>query len=272
MEPKVSIVIPCYNLGQYLDEAVKSVLNQTFQDFEVIIINDGSTDHGTNKLLCNYHKPKTSIYHTPNRGLPAARNYGIERASGQYICCLDADDKFHQKFLEKSFRVLETDRSGKIGIVTSYYQRFGNSKSKIKVIDFNPFALAVQNQFYCASLFRKSCWEQAGGYNPELSALEDWDFWLSIIALGYRWATLHEILFYYRDRSDSMINQPSVKKSTLLPAIIDRHRDYFHDNAQNILEEYVHHQVVLLNFHTRMLRRHKLFKPLKYLFFPKQPD
>jgi len=86
--PKVSVIIPCYNQGQYLDEAVDSVLNQTFEDFEIIIVNDGSTDDFTNNLLVNYHKPKTKVISTQNQGLPSARNNGIKIASGEYICCL----------------------------------------------------------------------------------------------------------------------------------------------------------------------------------------
>src|SRR5262249_34342696 len=81
--PKVSVIIPCYNLGQYVDEAVQSVLDQTFQDFEILIVNDGSTDPETNRLLTGYDRPKTRVMATENRGLPSARNLAIEHATGE---------------------------------------------------------------------------------------------------------------------------------------------------------------------------------------------
>jgi glycosyltransferase involved in cell wall biosynthesis len=81
--PKVSVIIPCYNLGHYLDEAVDSVLAQTYQDLEIIIVNDGSTDEVTNLLLEEYRKPKTRVLKTNNQGLPSARNKGIEMVLGE---------------------------------------------------------------------------------------------------------------------------------------------------------------------------------------------
>ena len=139
--PTVSVIMPCYNLGQYLDEAVDSVLSQTYQDFEIIIINDGSTDDLTNELLKGYNRPKTSVYHTENQGLPATRNYGIEKATGKYICCLDADDKYHPEFLEKTVRVLDEDEGEDCGIVTTNFELFENSTDRIEVIDYNPYVL-----------------------------------------------------------------------------------------------------------------------------------
>src|SRR4030066_1926561 len=124
--PRVSVIMPCYNLGQYLNEAVESVLSQTFQDFEIIIVNDGSTDEFTNKLLANYNKPKTRVLTTDNEGLPSARNNGIKISSGEYICCLDADDKYHPEFLEKTVPVLMNDMAHEYGFVTTWAQFFGN--------------------------------------------------------------------------------------------------------------------------------------------------
>ena len=90
---KVSVIIPCYNQGQYIEEAVKSVLAQTYQNFEIIIVNDGSTDEFTNKLLSDYDKQKTKVLHTDNQGLASARNNGIKVAKGKYILPLDADER-----------------------------------------------------------------------------------------------------------------------------------------------------------------------------------
>ena len=103
--PTVSVVIPCYNQGQYLDEAVESVISQTYQDFEIIIINDGSNDLETIEILKNYQKPKTRIIHTENQGVIAARNRAIEAAQGKYILPLDADDKIGNTYLEEAVQL-----------------------------------------------------------------------------------------------------------------------------------------------------------------------
>ncbi len=114
--PKVSVIIPCYNHGKYIDEAVDSILNQTFKDFEIIIVNDGSTDELTNNKLKQYDKPKTFVINKENEGLSVARNTAIKRAVGEYILTLDADDTFEPSFLYRAVYVL--DNKPEIGIVT----------------------------------------------------------------------------------------------------------------------------------------------------------
>ena len=108
--PTVTIVIPCYNLGAFVDEAVQSVLNQSRDDFEIIIIDDGSTDAATQHLFTSYVRPKTRIFRTENRGLANARNLGLREAQGRYVSCLDADDLLEPTFLERTVAVLEEER------------------------------------------------------------------------------------------------------------------------------------------------------------------
>jgi glycosyltransferase involved in cell wall biosynthesis len=102
--PKISVIIPCFNQGPYLDEAVDSVLAQTFQDFEILVVDDGSTDAETIKILRDFARPKTRIIRTENQGLSAARNNGIREAMGEYILPLDADDKIGPGYLEDAVR------------------------------------------------------------------------------------------------------------------------------------------------------------------------
>src|SRR4051794_26342282 len=105
--PKVSVVIPCFNQGQFVDEAVASVLAQTCRDFEIIIINDGSTDEATNRKLAAYEHPKVQVIRTANQGAAGARNTGIDASSSPYILPLDADDKIAETYLEKALAVLD---------------------------------------------------------------------------------------------------------------------------------------------------------------------
>ena len=90
--PRVSVVVPCYNLGPYLAEAVDSALGQTFTDLEIVVVDDGSTDPETRAILDTFSRPKTRVLRSENRGLPGAKNFGIGHTTGELLCMLDADD------------------------------------------------------------------------------------------------------------------------------------------------------------------------------------
>lgn len=234
--PKVSIIIPCYNLGQYLDEAVDSILAQSFQDSEIIIVNDGSTDDFTTELLSNYNKRKTKVINQENRGLSSARNSGIKASSGEYILCLDADDKLHQEFLEKTIPVLDEDLEHKYGFVMPWAQLFGNDNQLWITAEYDPYVLAMRNDMHCSALFRRECWDAVGGYREHMaSGYEDWDFWISIVAAGYQWVTVKEPLFYYRKRTDSMIKKSDEKRLELFRQIIKNNEAYYRNNYEDIL-------------------------------------
>src|SRR5262245_63306392 len=121
--PKISVIVPCYNLGEYLSEAVDSVLAQSRQDFEVIVVDDGSTDPATIEILSSFSRPKTRVLRAPHAGLAAARNRGIASSSGEYLCALDADDRLAPAFLEKTSAVLDADPSATF--VSTWLRTFG---------------------------------------------------------------------------------------------------------------------------------------------------
>jgi hypothetical protein len=236
--PKISVIIPCYNLGLFLDEAVESVLLQSFQDFEIIIVNDGSTDEATNRMLRDYDRPRTKILRTENQGLPSARNNGIRASQGEYVCCLDADDKYYPDFLAKTVGVLDRDSSGEIGFVTTWATVFGEENFVWMTADYNPSRLALANVVHVASLFRKKCWEEAGGYAPNLRAgYEDWNFWLSIVARGYAWSCVKEPLFYYRKRKQSMVASSDLQRDRLFSTIIENNEQFYQQHLKEILLE-----------------------------------
>src|SRR5437867_2880272 len=124
--PKVSVIVPCYNLGRYLDEAVDSVLAQSFQDFEIVVVDDGSTDPETQALLAGYCRPKTRVVRLAHGGLAAARNAGIAESAGEYLCALDADDRLRPTFLKKTVDVLDRDPS--ITFVSTWLRNFEDEK------------------------------------------------------------------------------------------------------------------------------------------------
>ncbi len=228
--PKVSVVIPCFNLGEYLDEAVDSVLAQTLQDFEIIVVDDGSDDPFTKTKLGSYEKPRTRILRTENRGLAAARNLAIANARGAYILPLDADDRLGASFLEKTVAVL--DQHVEIGMVYSEVEWFGARTGKWDLPPYRFPDILLGNVIVVSALFRRSDWELAGGYSTEFGARwEDYDFWLSLIERGLAPYRIPEVLFLYRQRVGSRTESgQSTGNAALYEILFRRHRDLYLNN------------------------------------------
>ena len=206
MKSKVSIIIPCYNQGQYVDDAVSSCLAQTYDNIEIIIVNDGSTDKFTNDFLSKYQRPKTKVINKRNEGLAEARNTGINNATGKYILPLDADDKIAPTYVEKAVQIIEQDES--VGIVYCLAEYFGVKQGLWRLKEYKFPDILNSNCIFCTALFRRSDWEKVGGYRKEmLYGWEDYEFWLSLIEKGVGVYRLPEVLFYYRQHNMSMATQ-----------------------------------------------------------------
>jgi len=201
--PKVSVVIPCYNQGIYLEETVDSVLAQTFDDYEIVIVNDGSTDAFTNRLLGSFSKPRTRVIHTANQGVSTARNTGIESSSGRYILPLDADDLIGGNYLQEAVAIL--DDNAEIGIVTCLLEFFGAKNYRPVLAPFSLDVMLTRNELGpCSSFFRREDWQRAGGFNPNMKqGWEDWDFWLSLLELEVTVYRIPAVHFYYRILNNS---------------------------------------------------------------------
>ena len=225
--PQVTVVIPCYNQGQYLVESVASARAQTLTDLEIIIVNDGSSDEETIRTLENMYDHRTKIIHTENRGLAEARNTGIAAASSPYILPLDADDLIGERYLEEAACVL--DRADEVGIVYCLAERFGAATGKLDLPKFGPATICKDNPIFCSAMFRRSDWELVGGYKRSMKfGWEDWEFWLSILELGRRVVQLPEYLFSYRVREESMTRRMTYwQKGLMMMQIMFHHRGYY---------------------------------------------
>ena len=233
--PRVSVVICCYNLGRYLDEALDSVLAQTMQDFEIIVINPSSTDGFTNRLLADYKRPKTRVMHTPFMSVSESRNLGIAKSMGPYICCLDADDLLEPTYLEKACAVL--DREAGVGFAGCWYEAFGADSWSHTPASWTIEDFLVENRAPVASVFRKEAWRGVGGYDEKLLGYEDWEFWISLLGAGHACHIIPEILFRYRVRADSKIktsNAPA-NRGVIMEIIIRKHERAFRENLIPVL-------------------------------------
>jgi len=230
---EISVIIPCYNHGKYLDQAVESILNQSFKNLEIIIINDGSTDEFTNELLSNYPKPKTSIIHLKNSGPAIARNIAIEKSQGKYIFPLDADDYIEETYLEKAFQILEN--SPKIGIVGSWFEEFEMRNARIQCLKNRLEDFVIKNGVLNGALYRKICWIEAGGYDPKLTGSEDWDFWIQILKNKWSLHIIPEYLYFYRILDDSRERTASRQRIEVMMQIVSKHIELFKDNIIEVI-------------------------------------
>jgi glycosyltransferase involved in cell wall biosynthesis len=177
------------------------VLDQPYEHFELIIVNDGSTDPDTHQILATLRHPKISIVHQKNKGLARARNGGIRAAKGKYILPIDADDKIRPACLTRSVEVLESKPN--IAMVYGNIQYFGDQNCILRTPRFNTYRALWVNCFVVSSMFRRSVWEEVGGYTEDILGFEDWEFWLKLIERGWTFEKVEEVLFMYHKRSSS---------------------------------------------------------------------
>ena len=232
----VSVVIPCYNLGEYLAEAVASAQAQRYPPIEVIIVDDGSNDAQTIALLPSFEgQAGVTVCYKANGGASSARNYGIQRAQGDYILCLDADDVLDPAFLAET--VAQLDAQSVVGVVSTYVESFGHQETIWRPQEYAPHKLLWENQICGGSLFRKICWEQAGGYKP-IRGWEDWELWVTIIEEhGWQWAVVPKPLYRYRRRPGSLSDVHGQQRTEILRQMLDLHAGLYQQHFGEIFME-----------------------------------
>ncbi|GHV55203.1 glycosyl transferase [Deltaproteobacteria bacterium] len=201
---KVSIIIPCYNDGKYLPEAIASAKAQTYSNGEIIVIDDHSTDVATLDVLREMATRGVTVLQTPlgKKGAAAARNTGIQAAIGEFILPLDADDKIEPSYVEKAVAVLDSRPA--VGICYCKARMFGLKHGSWKLPLYSWDNILMKNMIFATALFRRADWAAVGGYDETLTiGLEDYAFWLHIISLGREVYSIEEELFFYRVKSGS---------------------------------------------------------------------
>lgn len=226
-----SVIIPCYNYGRFLKEAIQSVLDQTLENVEVIIVDDGSTDEGTRDVLRSLVGDlRIKLILKGNEGLSEARNTGIRAAKGKYICCLDADDLLHPSYLEHC--VYELERDGCRGMVYSWVRLFGDENYIWQTRDFNLAEAMVDNHTSVSAVFRKSDWLLAGKYDRRMrDGYEDWEFWLRIVQLGRKGYAIKAPLFFHRRHGNTMTHDAHSKREQLIATKRELNFKLFNDGA-----------------------------------------
>jgi hypothetical protein len=221
--PRVSVVVPCFNYGCYLEGAVESVLAQTYRDLEVIIVDDGSTDDSlaVARRLAAAHEQVT-VLAQENSGQPAiSRNNGIARARGEYILTLDADDVIEPDFVERLASTLDGDES--VSIAYGDQQNFGEDATFHVHAEYDFAQLAHCNFIGIASLYRREAWENVGGYATNVRGYEDWDFWIGCGEQGHVGRRVPGAVFRYRVRAGSLFDDARQRDAVLKAQIVLNH-------------------------------------------------
>lgn len=213
-ETKVSVIIPSYNSGKYLEEAIISAVNQTYKNTEIIIVNDGSTD-STEEIVKSWQRKDRRIRyvkHEKNRGLAAARNTGIKNSQGSYIAFLDADDVWLPQKLEVQMRKIE--ETGADLVFSNWYIWEPERKLKIKAFNLSPVQSNKKDLLFffikknlsnpSTALLKKSSLEKVGLFDESLRSSEDYDLWIRFLLEGMEITFIQEPLIYYREHQWQM--------------------------------------------------------------------
>lgn len=208
--PKVTVIIPTYNAIAYLPSTVDSVIQQTFTDFEVLIVDDGSTDE-TVEWVSKLVDPRVRLISQANQGVAVARNQGITGAQGEYVAFLDADDLWEPTKLEKQVKCLE--ENPQIGLVNTSIVNIDEQGKPLGAVNASDIEgnvlkyIVEENLILCGSapMVRRSCLEAVQGFDQKLMSAEDWDLWIRLAA-RYDFAVVREPLVLYRQHLNSKSN------------------------------------------------------------------
>lgn len=249
MTPSATIIIPCFNHGPFVREAVASALNQSDAQTRVILIDDGSTD-GRTPADCDAcatlpGADRLTILHQPNRGLPATRNRGASLATTDYLAFLDSDDWIEPAFVSRLASLLPID-SPDLSHAYCQERLVDKGVGIWRVPDWDPLLMMITNIHPVTCLVRRDRFEAVGGFNESMTGgYEDWDLWLKFVERGWRGVRLREPLFTWRRHSDS----------TMVMNVIHNHAALYERLRRQHADLYTRHALELIIRSNTMLRR-----------------
>ena len=235
MNPLISVIVPCYKQADLLPETLESVIAQTYQNWECVIVNDGSPDNTEEvaKLFCGKDKRFRYVY-KENGGLASARNYGIQHSFGEYILPLDSDDLIGAAYMELAMKQFEAHPETKL--VYCIPKKFGAENGVWDLGEYNYATMLWVNIIFCTCFYRRSDYDKTPGYNPNMKyGYEDWDFLLSLLKPEDKVYQIPEVLFFYRMKQKSMVKSIGPKMEYTLKQIGKNHPDVYAPYVSDVL-------------------------------------
>lgn len=249
-DPLVSVIVPCYKQAHFLPETLNSILNQTYNNWECIIVDDGSPDN-TVEVANSFasRDRRFKILSQENQGLAMARNNGIAASRGYFILPLDSDDMIDSTYLEKAVDYFKKRPDTKL--VYCEADRFGQKEEYWNLPQYNYEDEIWRNCIFCSSVYKRADYDNTVGYNPNMKGgFEDWDFWLSLLKPEDHVYRIPEVLFHYRFSDNSMLmTTAQSKKEFLYRQIYMNHPDIYQDYVKDIvfLKDIIRSQENIIN-------------------------
>ncbi|MBD0363308.1 MAG: glycosyltransferase, partial [Coleofasciculus sp. C3-bin4] len=233
----LSIIIPCFNQGEFILDAISSVEKCREDLYEIIIINDGSTEPLTKKVLASLRNRGYFVIDQSKQGPSKARNIGIEMARGRYILPLDADNKIRPGYITKGIKIL--DKFPEVGVVYGNSEFFDEKTGIAALPDLDLKILLRENYIDTCAVVRKIVWENCGGYDLNILGHEDWEFWLHAVKKGWKFYHIPEVMFDYRVRLNSRASFGRLPENRrkIIQYICNKHPGLFIPNLADIISE-----------------------------------
>jgi len=274
--PAVSVIVPAYNTEKYITECLDSILAQTFQDYEVICVDDGSTDR-TLSIFEEYARrdPRIRVMRLDDQGLVASRNTAIAAARGEYIFPLDADDKIAPDCLKVLYNFITMHDYAVVGSSARYFGELEKEKiycDPLKPTKWSMYRLA--NGLYSAAMYPKKYWEKYGGYDHLFDkGLEDYDFWLNFLDDGQKIIRLSDRLYYHREKSaeESLDRRVNACKKTSQQLIANLRHKHPRIIKYRLLYRIVKipRSILRFFFHWKVTEHGIIFRIFRIWFIPK---
>lgn len=266
MKPLVSIIVPCYNQAKYISETLKSILQQTYQNWECLIINDGSPDN-TDEIVSEWLEKDNRFQYIKktNTGVCDTRNKGIEKAKGTYILPLDADDKIAPQYISEAIDEFERDDS--IKLIYCNKILFGAVNIQKPCPPYSFETMLSENLIHNAGIFRKRDFNSTKGYNLNMhDGLEDWDFWITFLDPKDKVVKLDGYYLYYRIKKIARSTQIDLEKNERLILQIFKNNQDKYLEYYNPIRDHINHLYYKNKF--ELLQNSKEYKLGKLFFYP----
>jgi glycosyltransferase involved in cell wall biosynthesis len=201
----VTAVVPCFDYGAFLGEAVESLLAQRGGAPRVIVVDDGSTDPATLEALARL-PPGVRLLRQENQGLSAARNAGVRASDTPLVIALDADDRLPPDALDRLRAPLDASDDPRLGWSYGTTRFFGDWEGEMRFPPYDPYRLLFRHIIGPTALTRRALFDDVGGWDPAFRGFEDWEFWLHAIERGWRGAKVEGVTFDYRRHGATMLS------------------------------------------------------------------
>lgn len=226
--PIVSIITPCYNQSKYIAEAIDSVISQTFSDWELIVVDDGSVDDSADivKQYCEKDL-RIKYFHQKNSGPSYARNIGVSKSNGKYLFFLDGDDMISSNLLELGIAYMETHLSCAVFYADLYY--FGDKQGYTGISYTTYKSLLCKSSVPCCSIIRKLDFERVGGFDENMKGYEDWEFFIRLLYQNEEVHREYKSKYYYRIlNTNNSVNIAANKNAKeLVMYIYEKHKNKY---------------------------------------------